>query len=132
MGKTCRNYIGGKWVASASKEVNKLTNPATGEALGEVAMSTADEVRSAIGAAQKAFPEWRRVPPLTRARYLLRLRDKLEEEFDDFAAVVTREHGKAIDESRGEVRRAIEMLEVAAGNPVPDAGLQLRGHRAGH
>ena len=117
MGKTCRNYIGGKWVASASKVVNKLTNPATGGSLGEVAMSTADEVQSAIAAAHKAFPEWRRVPPLSRARYLLRLRDKLEEEFDDFAAVVTLEHGKVIDESRGEVRRAIEMLEVAAGIP---------------
>jgi len=117
LGKTCRNYIGGKWVSSASKEVNKLTNPATGESLGEVAMSTADEVRSAIGAAHEAFPEWRRVPALSRARYLLRLRDRLEEEFDDFACVVTREHGKAIDESRGEVRRAIEMLEVAAGIP---------------
>jgi malonate-semialdehyde dehydrogenase (acetylating)/methylmalonate-semialdehyde dehydrogenase len=92
-------------------------NPATGEPLGEVAMSTAEEVRSAISAAHKAFPEWRRTPPLSRARHLLRLRDKLEEEFDDFAAVVTREHGKAIDESRGEVRRAIEMLEVAAGIP---------------
>jgi len=85
--QTCRNYIGGKWVASESKEVHKLTNPATGELLGEVAMSTADEVRSAISAAHKAFPEWRRIPPLSRARYLLRLRDRLEEEFDDFAHI---------------------------------------------
>jgi malonate-semialdehyde dehydrogenase (acetylating)/methylmalonate-semialdehyde dehydrogenase len=117
VGPACRNYIGGKWVASASKQVSPLTNPATGEALGEVAMSTADEVRAAIRAAQKAFPEWRRTPPLTRARYLLRMRERLEEEFDEFARVVTGEHGKAIDESRGEVRRAIEMLEVAAGIP---------------
>ena len=118
MGQVCKNYIGGKWVASASREIHGLVNPATGESLGEVAMSTADEVHSAIAAANKAFPEWRRTPPLNRARCLLRMRDRLEEEFDDFARVVTREHGKAIDESRGEVRRAIEMLEVAAGIPT--------------
>jgi malonate-semialdehyde dehydrogenase (acetylating)/methylmalonate-semialdehyde dehydrogenase len=117
LGQTCRNYIGGQWVASASKQVNRLANPATGEALGEVAMSTAEEVHAAIRAAQKAFPEWRRTPPLTRSRYLLRMRERLEEEFEEFARIVTREHGKAIDESRGEVRRAIEMLEVAAGIP---------------
>jgi len=117
MARRCKNYIGGQWVASQSDETRQVVNPATAELLAEVPMSTDQEVCAAIAAANQAFEEWRGTPPVDRARHLFRLRDKLEEEFEEFACLVTAEHGKTIDESRGEIRRAIEMVEVAAGMP---------------
>ena len=114
----CKNYVGGEWVDSKSGEVGQVINPATAELIAEVPMSTDREVQAAIAAANEAFEEWRQTPAVNRARYLFRLRDKLEEQFEDFARVVTTEHGKNIDESRGEVRRAVEMAEVAAGIPT--------------
>jgi len=72
-------------------------------------------VNRAVSAAQEAFAEWRTTPPLTRARYLFRLRELLEEEFEEIARTLVREMGKAIDESRGEVRRMIENVEHATG-----------------
>ena len=117
MVRRCKNYIGGQWVASQSGEVRQVVNPATAELLAEVPMSTEQEVCAAIAAANEAFEEWRETPPVDRARYLFRLRDKLEDEFEEFARLVTAEHGKNIHESRGEIRRAIEMVEVAAGIP---------------
>ncbi len=68
-------------------------------------MSTADEVRSAIAAAGDAFPEWRETPPQVRARYMFRLKALMEERFEELARTIVVEHGKVIDEARGEVRR---------------------------
>lgn len=117
MAETLKNYIGGKWTVSDSKRVLDVQNPATGEAIARVPLSTAGEVRSAVAAAKAAFPAWRETPPLVRARYMFRLKALLEEHFEDLARTVTAEHGKIIDEARGEVRRAIENVEVAAGVP---------------
>jgi malonate-semialdehyde dehydrogenase (acetylating)/methylmalonate-semialdehyde dehydrogenase len=117
MAETLKNYVGGKWTASGSKRTLDVHNPASGEAIGRVPLSTAGEVRSAVAAAKAAFPEWRETPPLVRSRYMFRLKALLEEHFEDLARTVTLEHGKIIDEARGEVRRAIENVEVAAGVP---------------
>ncbi|MCX6096677.1 MAG: CoA-acylating methylmalonate-semialdehyde dehydrogenase [Candidatus Bipolaricaulota bacterium] len=117
MAETLKNYIGGKWTASDAKRALDVRNPATGEAIARVPLSTAGEVRSAVAAAKAAFPAWRETPPLVRARYMFRLKALLEEHFEDLARTVTAEHGKIIDEARGEVRRAIENVEVAAGVP---------------
>lgn len=57
-------------------------------------------------------------PPVTRARCLFRLRELMEEEFEFLSRVQTMEHGKTIDESRGETRRGIENVEVACGIPL--------------
>ena len=113
----CKNYIGGEWVASKSAEVGQVVNPATAEVLAEVPMSTETEVRAAVAAANEAFEEWRQTPAVNRAAYLFRLRDRLEDEFEECARLLTTEHGKNLDESRGEVRRAIQMVEAAAGIP---------------
>ncbi|MGD9306059.1 MAG: CoA-acylating methylmalonate-semialdehyde dehydrogenase, partial [Desulfobacterales bacterium] len=69
----------------------------------------------AVKAARAAYPDWRTTPPLTRARYLFRLKEAFEENFEDIARVLTTEQGKAIDEARGEVRRMIENVEHATG-----------------
>ena len=120
-----KNFINGEWVDSESAEYGEVRNPAWDKLLCQVPMSTEAEVDQAVGAAKNAFPEWRNTPPVTRARYLHRLRESLEENFDELSRVQTTEHGKTIDESRGETRRGIEMVEVATGIPSLMQGYNL-------
>lgn len=111
-----KNYIDGEWVESAG-EVKDVVNPATGKTIATVPISTKDEIDEAVEAAKEAFPDWRRTPPLARARCLFRLKGLLEENFEELSRIQTMEHGKTIDESRGETRRGIENVEVATGIP---------------
>jgi len=120
-----KNYINGEWVESKSEERWDVINPATRKVLARVPMSTKQEVLSAIEAAKEAFPEWRRTTPLARVRCLFRLRELLEKNFERLSRIQTMEHGKTIDESRGETRRGIEMVEVGAGIPSLMMGYNL-------
>ncbi|HEY82304.1 MAG TPA: CoA-acylating methylmalonate-semialdehyde dehydrogenase [Dehalococcoidia bacterium] len=122
---TLKNYINGEWVESKSSEVWDVINPATQKVIARVPMSTRDEVEAAVRAAKDAFPDWRRTPPLARARCLFRLKELLEENFERLSRIQTMEHGKTIDESRGETRRGIEMVEVATGIPSLMMGYNL-------
>jgi malonate-semialdehyde dehydrogenase (acetylating) / methylmalonate-semialdehyde dehydrogenase len=89
------------------------------------------EVDAAVQSAAAAFSEWRRTPPVSRARYLHRLIQLLEENFEELSIVQTKEHGKTIDESRGETRRGIENCEVAAGIPSLMMGDSLQDIASG-
>jgi len=115
--KRLDNYIGGKWVPSEAEQTQEVRNPATGELLAEVPLSGASDVDRAAHAAHDAFPDWRAVPVVERARYLFQLKYLLEENFEELSSIVTAEHGKTLAESRGSVRRGIECVEVAAGAP---------------
>ena len=126
-----RNYINGEWVTSTSEDILVNIDPASGETLSEVAMSRAEEVNEAVKAARDAFEDWRRTPAVTRARYLFELKELLEENFEELSEVQTREHGKTIDESRGETRRGIENVEVAAGIPSLMMGESLQDIASG-
>ena len=119
-----RNYIDGEWVESKG-EFSDVTNPATGRLIARVPVSTEDEFNGAVKAAKEAFHDWRRTPPLARARCFFRLKELLEENFEELSRTQTMEHGKTIDESRGETRRGIEMVEVAAGIPSLMMGYNL-------
>ncbi len=112
-----KNYIDGEWVESKG-EIIDVVDPATYETIGRVGISTKEEVDSAVNAAQEAYPDWRRTPAVARCRYLFRLAQLLEENFEELSRVQTQEHGKCIDESRGETRRGIENVEVACGIPT--------------
>jgi len=125
-----RNYIGGEWVESKGP-VQEVVNPATQELIARVPISTAGEIGDAISVAQEAFPMWRATPPVTRARYLFNLKELLEEHFEDLSRVQTQEHGKTIDESRGETRRGIENVEVACGIPTLMMGYNLEDIASG-
>ena len=114
---TLRNYIDGEWTESRGKTLD-VVNPAKNEVIATIGMSTVSEVDTAVAAAKEAYPEWRRTPAVTRARYLYRLRELLEENFEELSRIQTQEHGKTIDESRGETRRGIENVEVACGIPT--------------
>ena len=111
------NLINGEWRSSRSDRGQEIHNPATGEVLAQVPFATPAEVEAAVTAAHEAFAEWRQVPPMARARVLFRFRELLEDAFEDLARLVTTENGKTLDEARGEVRRAIENVETAAGIP---------------
>ena len=110
-----KNYINDEWVDSNTTTFGDVWNPAKGEKIAQVPYGTKEDVDAAVKAAKAAFPEWRATPPLTRARYLFRLKDAFEENFEEIAEVLTTEQGKAIDEARGEVRRMIENVEHATG-----------------
>ncbi len=112
------NYIGGKWQRSRVSEFLDVRNPATGESMVRVPLSPAEEVDEAVQAAQAAFADWRRTPPVQRIQYLFKLKRLLDEHFDEIARLTVDECGKTMDESRGELQRGVENVEVATGIPI--------------
>lgn len=112
------NYIEGQWQSSGAIETLPVINPATGEELGRTPLSPAAEVDQAAQSAARAFPGWRRVPVGERIQYLFRLKTILDENIEDLARTITMEAGKTVAESRAEMRRAIENVEVACGAPT--------------
>ena len=110
-----KNYIAGEWRESNTSDYLDVVNPTTDRAIARVPMSTAADVTAAVAAARGAFQEWRETPPTTRIQYLFRLKELMEQRFEDIARTITTENGKTIDEARGETRRTIENVEVATG-----------------
>jgi malonate-semialdehyde dehydrogenase (acetylating) / methylmalonate-semialdehyde dehydrogenase len=121
------NYIGGKWVASSSSEQLDVTNPATGEVLARVPLSTRDELDEAAGVARAAFKVWRKRSVIERARWLYDVRQAMSERVDDIAATITREMGKTLPDAQAEAQRAIENVECACGIPSLMQGKILEG-----
>src|SRR5262249_49908875 len=115
-GKSYRNFIGGEWVASESARSVPNVNPAdTREVLGHVPLSTAEETRAAVSAARGAFPAWRDTPAPVRGRILFQVQALMDAEKDQLARLLTREEGKTVKESLGEIQRTINILEYTAG-----------------
>ena len=111
------HWIGGKTVTGEAKAFAEVFNPATGEVKRRVPLDSTAELEQAVAAATAAFPEWSNLPPLRRARVLFRFRDLLEKNADRLAAIITSEHGKVLDDARGEVMRGLEVVEFATGIP---------------
>jgi len=119
------NYINGEWQNSSSPEWQDVVNPATAEVLASVPLSSNDDVTSAIEAAAAAFPAWRRTPPEDRIQPLFKLKQLLEGHIDELSRIITLENGKTFAESKAELRRAIENVEVACGIPMMMQGYNL-------
>jgi malonate-semialdehyde dehydrogenase (acetylating)/methylmalonate-semialdehyde dehydrogenase len=111
------NYVGGQWQRSRSSEFLDVRNPATAETIVRVPLSSHDEVDEAVLAAQVAFADWRRTPPTERIQYLFKFKRLLEDHFDEIARLTTQECGKTLAESRGELQRGLENVDVATGIP---------------
>jgi malonate-semialdehyde dehydrogenase (acetylating)/methylmalonate-semialdehyde dehydrogenase len=92
-------------------------NPATGEVIRQVALAETETVTNAIAAAEAAFPEWRDTTPLSRARVMFRFKELVEKHAETIVALITEEHGKVLDDARGELQRGIENIEYACGAP---------------
>ncbi|RFP23017.1 methylmalonate-semialdehyde dehydrogenase (CoA acylating) [Duganella sp. BJB488] len=114
---TITHYINGSKVDTQSGRYADVFNPALGEPVARVALGTTEEVDAAVRAAEKAFPSWSATPPLTRARVLFKYLQLCQQHTDEFAAMLTREHGKTFADAQGEVARGIEMVEFAVGIP---------------
>jgi malonate-semialdehyde dehydrogenase (acetylating)/methylmalonate-semialdehyde dehydrogenase len=110
-----QNFVGGRAVAVQAGERLDVVDPATGEVLGRVPLSGPSEVDHAVRVAAEAFQAWQDEPVTRRARRMFGLQALLEGALDELAELVTRENGKHLDEARGEVRRGIEVVELAAG-----------------
>jgi len=113
-----RNYVDGGWQTPTGDDGQAVTNPATGEALTHVGFSSGADVDEAVRAGQAAFETWSSTPVEERIQPLFELKDLLEEQQEELAEVLVREHGKTHDEAMGELRRGIENVEVACGVPT--------------
>lgn len=112
------NYIDNQWAESEAAECLPVINPATAEVLGLVPLSPASDVKQAVQAASRALETWRRVPALDRVQFLFKLVPLLEREREDLARTITQECGKTLEESRAEMQRLIENVQVACGIPT--------------
>ncbi len=111
-----RNFINGKWLESTSSRTFSNVNPAnTDDIIGTVKQATREEARAAVEAAAAAFPGWRNTPAPARGRIIARAARLLEEHKEELAQILTREEGKTVAESRGELQRSINVAEFCAG-----------------
>ncbi len=111
------HYINGKVVSEPGERALPVYNPATGQILRQVALAGNATVEKAIAAAAAAYPGWRRTPPVKRARIMFRFKNLLEQHADEIVGLLTEEHGKVLDDARGELTRGIEVVEYACGAP---------------
>jgi malonate-semialdehyde dehydrogenase (acetylating)/methylmalonate-semialdehyde dehydrogenase len=116
--KKVYNYIANQWIESTASETVEVHNPATQELLAKTPLSSLEEVDRAATTAANAFVEWKKTPVTERVQYLFKLKSSFEEHFDELSRLVTIECGKTLDESRGEIRRAIENIEIACSMPI--------------
>lgn len=121
-----KNLVGAAWTSPAGARTLPVYNPASAEVIDQVPLSGASDVDAAVAAAAAAYPAWSRTALMERVRLMFRYKALLEEHFEDLAAIITRHHGKTLDESRGEVRRGIEVVDFACGAPTLLQGRTLR------
>ena len=110
-------HIDGVWERPASRSLHPVSNPATGATIAEVPYAEEADIDRAVRAAHEAFLRWREVPVVDRVQVLYRYKTLLEERQDEVAAILTRENGKTAADAKAEVRRGIQMVEVACGMP---------------
>src|SRR5688500_20093702 len=113
--KVLRNFIGSEWRESKGARVKDVNPADTSEVVAEAPASTAAEAAEACEAAAAAFEGWRNTPAPVRGQLLYRVQRRMEERRQELAEALTREEGKTIAESRGEVQRAINVIEFFAG-----------------
>ncbi len=130
MAVTLANFIGGQWVQAASGKTFSTRNPAnTDEVIGVYPLGDSPDARQAIDAAAEAQPRWAAIPAPKRGEVLFRAANILESRAESVAREMTREEGKTLPESRGEVGRAINILRYFAGEGARLAGMAVPSER---
>jgi malonate-semialdehyde dehydrogenase (acetylating) / methylmalonate-semialdehyde dehydrogenase len=117
MPKILKNYINGKWIESDSNLVMNVTNPADGKLLCEVPAGSKNDIIASAEQAFQAWPSWRNTPAVMRVKYLFKMKQILEANSEEIAEICTAESGKTIAESKAEIVRAVENIEIACGIP---------------
>ncbi|GAF12110.1 LOW QUALITY PROTEIN: methylmalonate-semialdehyde dehydrogenase [Bacillus sp. JCM 19045] len=115
--KVVKNWINGAWIDSSASETETVPNPATGETIALVPLSTKEDVNTAVIAAKRAYESWKTVPVPERSRYMFSYLEKLKTHREELAQLLTQENGKTIKDARGEVQRGIECVELATSTP---------------
>jgi len=113
----CPIFINGKWQAIDTVETESVYNPSDGNIIARTPLCGPNEVDLAVSSARAALPDWSETPVIDRARVMFRYVHHLESHFEELSQLVTREHGKTLEEARGSVRRGIEVVEFACGAP---------------
>src|SRR5581483_6717606 len=109
------NLIGGKWSKPSVGVYGDVYNPSTGEVIGRAPFCGAKEVDDAVNAAEKAFKTWSNTPVMKRSAILFKYRELMNQYADELIQLVTKENGKTIEESKGDVRRGLEVIEFCCG-----------------
>lgn len=125
--RTISHFIHGAEVEGASGRFGDVFNPNTGEVQARVALATAEEVDRAVQAAAKAFPAWAAMNPQRRARVMFTFKALIEKHMDELAEMLSLEHGKVLEDSRGDVQRGLEVIEFACGIPHLQKGEYTEG-----
>jgi malonate-semialdehyde dehydrogenase (acetylating)/methylmalonate-semialdehyde dehydrogenase len=132
MTKRLKYLVGGEWRDTASGVYYEITNSSTGETMAEAPRCTAEEVDAAVEAAAAAFPGWRDTPITERVQVMFRLKGLMEENLHDTAVLLATEMGKSYTEARGDVLKAIEVVELACAAPVTMMGDSLMNVATGY
>lgn len=123
--ETLKFLVNGAWEPAGGRPLHDITNPATGRVIARVPYTTGEDIDHAARAAHEAFLKWREVPVVDRVQVLYRFKDLLEKHAEDLARTLTSENGKTLEDARGEIRRAIQMVEVSCGMPSLMMGQSL-------
>jgi malonate-semialdehyde dehydrogenase (acetylating) / methylmalonate-semialdehyde dehydrogenase len=115
--RTIEHWIGGSETAGSSTRHSVVWNPATGQEQAHVLLAEPSDVDAAVQAAAKAFVDWRDVGVLRRARVMFKMRELIDKNMDELAGILADEHGKTIDDAKGEITRGLEVVEFASGIP---------------
>ncbi len=128
-------WIDGQPTATQNPRSGAITNAATGDVVRTVPFAMASDVDLAVRAARDAFPAWRSTTPLRRARVLMKVRDLIDQHKDEFAAVISEEHGKTLPDAVGSTQRGLEVVEFSTGIPhllkgehAEDVGASIDSH----
>jgi len=132
MTKRLKYLVGGEWKDTASGVYYEITNSSTGKTMAEAPRCTAEEVDAAVEAAAAAFPGWRDTPITERVQVMFRLKGLMEENLHDTAVLLATEMGKSYTEARGDVLKAIEVVELACAAPVTMMGDSLMNVATGY
>ena len=114
---TIENAVAGKRYVSSSTRKSPVFNPATGEQIAELPLSTLDEINAAVASAKQAQIAWGATTPMKRARVMFKFKELLDRHADELAREISREHGKVHDDALGEVARGIDCVDYACGIP---------------
>ncbi len=125
MTERLKYLAGGEWRESRTDDWDTITNSSTGEIMAEAPHCTSDEVDQAVAAAVEAFPAWRDTPLPQRVQVMFRLKERLDANLHELAVLVSKEMGKTYGEARGDVLKAIEVVELACALPVTMQGDSL-------
>ena len=128
--RTINHVVAGE-ESPATGRTHDIWNPSTGEVQAQVALGDAALLEKAVAAAKKVQPEWAKTNPQRRARVMFRFKQLLEDNMQELAELLASEHGKVVDDAKGDVQRGLEVIEFACGIPHAQKGEHTLGAGTG-